>query len=108
MVGSIRRRAVAVVERSRAAVTGVRPALRPGVRVKCACPMETLRAVEVRHHGGLDVELQAWLSALHMRAGAHPGDRRVGPALGDARRRLGPLERCLLPAVGVETVKTFL
>lgn len=96
---------MAVVMHSRAAIG---PALGPRglVRSVSACPMEAMRAVEVRRHGRLGVELQAWLSDLHVMARAHPGDRGVRSAL--ARRCLTPLERCLLPAVAVETVEAFL
>lgn len=57
---------------------------------------------------GLDVELEARLSQLHVRARAHPGHRRVGPVLGGARSRLRPLDRRLRPAVAMESVKAFL
>lgn len=96
---------MAVIMHSRAAIG---PALGPGglVRSVSARPMEAVRAVEVRRHSWFDVELQARLSDLHMMARAHPGDRGVGSAL--ARRCLTPLERCLLPAVAMETVEAFL
>lgn len=101
---------MAVVMHSRAAIAGVCPALGSGGPAGSVStrPMEALRAVEVWRHGWLDVELQARLSNLHMMACAHPGDRGVGSALGDARRCLTPLERRLLPAVAMETVEAFL
>ncbi len=80
---------MAVVEHSRAAVASVRPPLRSGGQVEsvCARSVEALCAVE---------------------AGAHPGDRGMRPAFSDARRRVGPLERRLLPAIAVGSVETFL
>lgn len=89
---------MAVVMHSRAAIG---PALGPRglVRSVSARPMEAVRAVEVRRHGRLGVE-------LHVMARAHPGDRGMGSAL--ARRCLTPLERCLLPPVAMETIETFL
>lgn len=81
MVGVIRGRTVAFAERSRAAIPGVRPSLESGGRVGSVStlPMEALHGVEVRCHGG--AELQARMSNWHMRARAHSGDWRVGPAL---------------------------
>lgn len=106
MVGVIRGRTVAFAERSYAAIPGVRPSLESGGRAGSvsALPMEA--AVEVRRHGV--AELQPRMSNGHMRARAHSGDWRVGPALSVARCRVSPLEYCLLPAVAMEPVESFL
>lgn len=107
MVGVIRWRTV--VERSRTAMASVRTTLRPGVLIRSISTRSvlSLRAVEMWQCGGLDVELQA-LSTLHRRACANPGDRGVGPVLADASCCLTSLKRCLLPAVSMEPVETFL
>lgn len=110
MAAAVRGRGASVVEHGRAALAGAQPALRSGGRVKrvSTCSMGPLRAVEVAHHRGIGVELQAWWSRLRVGAGTHSGDRGVGSALADARRRLRPLQHCLLPAVAMESVETFL
>lgn len=92
VVGVVGRRGVAVAQGSGTAV----PRLESGV---CA------GSVSSSPGQGFNVELEAPLSHLHVRACAQPGHWWVGSALGEAGSCLCPLDRRLWPAI---PVKAFL
>lgn len=92
VVGMVGRRGVAVAWGSGTAV----PRLESGIRVG---------SVSSSSGQGFNVELQARLSDLHVRACTHPGHWWVGSTLRGARSCLCPLDRRLWPGI---TVKAFL